>query len=125
MAEFRAATTGKDRTRRHAFNGAALLSVIEIPDWDFSLGENEVYLSELRAYEPRNGHGTQAMKLLVSLADMHRVDIVLHASTPDRDDDAPDDDVLIKFYKRFGFFKCGPNNMMVRPAQSAVAAPSP
>lgn len=94
--------------------GDATIELVGEVDTGFKLGQNEVYLSDLRAAEMRKGTGTETMKFLAGLADKFNVDIVLHASGTT--DDGPSDYKLREFYRGFGFVRSGSNGEMVRKA---------
>jgi len=94
--------------------GDATVELLGEVDTGFKLGQNEVYLSDIRAAQMRQGTGTETMKFLAGLADKFNVDIVLHACGTT--DESPSDYKLREFYRRFGFERCGSNGEMVRKA---------
>ncbi|MFA5592919.1 MAG: hypothetical protein WC989_06370 [Micavibrio sp.] len=98
------------------FNKAVLMSVVPETGTALELGENEVYLATLKSLVKRQGHATQALRFLAAEADKEGIDIVVHASPSETGDNTPGDYALGQFYRKFGFVKCGSNNLMFRPA---------
>ncbi len=103
---------GKPEARQR---GSVQIELISEDD-DLRLSGTEVYLNSIKANEIKKGAGTEAMQFLSKLADTFNVDIVLHAMG--MDDDSPSDYKLVQFYKGFGFFKVGSNNMMSRSPEA-------
>jgi GNAT superfamily N-acetyltransferase len=58
------------------------------------------------------GLGRKAMKMLVSLADRHRMPVRLHAISLRRDEPGPDQDRLEAWYERLGFARTGRHSVM-------------
>lgn len=122
LQAFEAATSDAGGGYR-LLNGNVLVSMHAVTGTALKIDDREVYLHDIRACEMHRGYGTQAMKFLTALADKHDIDMVLHASPSAEGDDAPDSYTLIQFYKDFGFFKSGSNNLMARKAQPPERSP--
>lgn len=85
--------------------------------------DDRVYLSDIKSETPRQGSGTEAMKLITSLADEYKVYVYLDAEPDTANPQALRRGDLIDFYRKHGFVKRHDTEMLREPQEQPVAKP--
>lgn len=89
----------EENTGEHPLDrGARLLSNASI---EVSAFDGMIHISDVRALQPRQGGGTEAMTFLCRLADKH--DVKMHLTAKAYQDDRMSTAQLKSWYERFGF----------------------
>lgn len=89
-------------TTEHPFDSRSRIlksATIEVSAYD-----KDIHISDIRSLAPKSGAGTEAMKILINLADKHNVRLHLIAKAYSKDPKyVTDTSKLIEWYQRLGF----------------------
>lgn len=94
------------------------VEIVGTTDFDLPLADDEIYLCDIKARTPRQGDGTRALRDIVTLANQHGVNILLHSAPGDN---GPSPFKLREFYRDAGFRRVGENDLMLHRAGDPVS----